>query len=49
MSTGDLIVLLAIAVLLWVAIRTLRRKPDSCDNVCSGCAFSAGCTKKNRT
>lgn len=48
MSTGDIIVLAVVLVLVLMAFSSIRKKSDDCDNICNGCAFASGCTRKQK-
>ncbi|MBE6104442.1 MAG: FeoB-associated Cys-rich membrane protein [Erysipelotrichaceae bacterium] len=46
MNWGNLIVIAVIAILVMLALRTIHKDKTSCNNICSGCAFGATCTRK---
>ncbi|MBR2827379.1 MAG: FeoB-associated Cys-rich membrane protein [Erysipelotrichaceae bacterium] len=47
MNWGNLIVIAVIAILAVFALRTIRKDKTSCNNICSGCAFGATCSRKH--
>lgn len=45
MNPADVIIILLIAGLLFLAVRSLRKKPDSCSYGCAGCGYAGSCSK----
>ncbi|MBQ1878431.1 MAG: FeoB-associated Cys-rich membrane protein [Erysipelotrichaceae bacterium] len=45
MNPADVIIILLIAGLLYLAIRSLRKKPNSCSCGCQGCSYAGNCEK----
>jgi hypothetical protein len=48
MNPADAIIIVLIAGLLFLAIRSLKKKPNSCSCGCQGCAYAGSCEKMKR-
>ena len=46
MNWGNLIVIAVIAILVMLALKTIHKDKTSCNNICSGCAFGATCSRR---